>query len=291
MDNDINFRKFGFYSLGLIGGSIAMSIRRSLPDAEIVAYARRQATLDEALELGVIDRGTTDAVDKIFADCDLIFLCAPVDVNNRFLEGLKDIISERTIITDVGSVKGCIHKAVSELGLSAHFIGGHPMTGSEKTGIENASAEILKNAYYILTPTDEVNEKYVSAYHLLVRKMGAVPIILGCDEHDYATAAVSHVPHLVAAALANLVHDNDSETQTMKLIAAGGFKDTTRIAASSPEVWEAISMSNSENIADLLDKYIASLQEISTAVRSKQNGYVHDLFERSRAYRDSFSNP
>jgi prephenate dehydrogenase len=284
----IIFKKFGFFSLGLIGGSIAMAIRKACPNCEIVAYARRQATIDEALALGVIDKGTTDSTDKMFADCDLIFLCAPVDINNRFLAGLKDIISEKTIITDVGSVKGAIHKVADELGLNRNFIGGHPMAGSEKTGIENANPELLKGAYYIITPTDEVDRGAVDAYYSLIEDMGAVPIVLTHEAHDYDTAAVSHVPHLLSAALANLVHDNDDEKGTMKLIAAGGFKDTTRIAASSADMWEAISMSNNKNIADLLDKYIESLQEISAAVRDGRTGFVHELFERSKEYRDSF---
>lgn len=284
---DLHFNKFGFLSLGLIGGSIAMAIRKTLTDVKIVAYARRQSTLDEALDLGIIDEGTTE-INGIFADCDMIFLCAPVDINNQFLDKLKNIVSDSTIITDVGSVKGTIHKTVEKLGLNSHFIGGHPMAGSEKTGIENADANMLEGAYYILTPTDEVSKEAVDSYYKLVELMGAVPLILDYREHDYATAAISHVPHLAAAALANLVHDNDSHNGTMKLIAAGGFKDTTRIAASSPDVWESISMSNGENIANLLDKYIASLQEISTAVRNGQVGYVHGLFEKSKEYRDSF---
>lgn len=279
---------FGFLSLGLIGGSIALAIKQVNPDSKIIAYARRQETLDEALAAGAIDEGTT-TIDNRFHDCDLIFLCAPVAVNNKFLEQLKPILSEKTMITDVGSVKGTIHKTVEALGLAAHFIGGHPMAGSEKTGFANASPLILENAYYILTPTDQAPKEAVAEYYSLVKKMGAIPLILTHKEHDYVTAAVSHVPHLVAAALANLVHDHDSKECTMKLIAAGGFKDITRIASSSPDMWESICMSNTENIADLLDDYIDSLQNISKAVRTKQSGYTYDLFKASKEYRDSFA--
>lgn len=284
----MNMNKFGFISLGLIGGSIALAIRQICPDAQIIACARRQSTLDEALAAGAIDAGTTE-INDLFADCDMIFLCAPVAVNNRFLEKLKPFLSEKTIITDVGSVKGSIHEAVSQLGLDSCFIGGHPMAGSEKTGFANASPILLENAYYILTPTETVRQEAVAEYYSLVKKMGAIPMILSCREHDYVTAAISHVPHLVAAALANLVHDHDSANETMKMIAAGGFKDITRIASSSPEMWESICMSNTENIADLLDDYIQSLQTISRAVRSKQAGFAYDLFTASKEYRDSFA--
>lgn len=284
----MNMNKFGFLSLGLIGGSIALAIRQICPDSHIVAYARRQSTLDEALAAGAIDAGTTE-INELFADCDMIFLCAPVAVNNKFLEQLKPIISDRTIITDVGSVKGSIHKAVSQLGLDSHFIGGHPMAGSEKTGFANANPIILENAYYILTPTEAVSKESVAEYYSFVKRMGAIPLILSHHEHDYVTAAISHVPHLVAAALANLVHDHDSANETMKMIAAGGFKDITRIASSSPDMWESICMSNTENIADLLDDYIDSLQTISKAVRTKQKGFTYDLFTASKEYRDSFA--
>lgn len=279
---------FGFLSLGLIGGSIALAIKQVNPNAKVIAYARRQETLDEALAAGAIDEGTT-IIDERFHDCDLIFLCAPVSVNNQLLEQLKPFLSEKTMITDVGSVKGTIHETVEQLGLSAHFIGGHPMAGSEKTGFANANPLLLENAYYILTPTDLAPKDAVAEYYSLVKKMGAIPLILSYKEHDYVTAAISHIPHLVAAALANLVHDHDSEECTMKLIAAGGFKDITRIASSSPDMWEAICMSNTENIADLLDDYIRSLQSISKAVREKQKGYTYDLFKASKEYRDSFA--
>lgn len=283
----MSMNTFGFLSLGLIGGSIAKAIRNSNPNAKIIAYARRQNTLDEALANGIIDIGTTQITD-IFYDCDLIFLCAPVSINNRFLEQLKPMISSKTIITDVGSVKGTIHETVERLGLNHQFIGGHPMAGSEKTGLSNANAMILENAYYILTPTTEVPQKAVEEYYTLVQAMGAIPLVLSCSEHDYVTAAVSHVPHLVAAALANLVRDHDTAEGTMKLIAAGGFKDITRIASSSPEMWESICMSNTKQIADLLDDYITSLQTISKEVRSGREGAVFDLFTASKQYRDSF---
>lgn len=286
---NIAMKKFGFLSLGLIGGSIALAIKKARPDAQIIAYARKQATLDEALAAGAIDKGVT-GIDDAFSDCDMIFLCAPVSVNNAFLEQLKPVISPKTILTDVGSVKGSIHETAARLGLNRQFIGGHPMAGSEKTGFANATARLLENAYYILTPTPEVPKEAVGSYYALVKEMNALPLVLSCREHDYVTAAVSHVPHLVAAALANLVHDHDTKACTMKQIAAGGFKDITRIASSSPDMWEAICLANAGNIADLLDDYIISLQEISRAVRSRQAGYTYDLFTASKEYRDSFSN-
>lgn len=171
MINNNNSNKFGFLSLGLIGGSIALAIRQIYTNAQIVAYARRQSTLDEATAAGAIDIGTTK-INELFSDCDIIFLCGPVAINNEFLEQLKPFLSEKTIVTDVGSVKGSIHETVSRLGLDRQFIGGHPMTGSEKTGFANANPLLLENAYYILTPTEIVPSEAVAGYYSLVKKWG-----------------------------------------------------------------------------------------------------------------------
>lgn len=280
---------YGFIGLGLIGGSIAKAIRKIQPDCHILVYDTNTNMTQNALTEGIAD-AVTDSIGNDFHSCDMIFLCAPVSINNENLAQLKPYLSQDTLITDVGSVKSSIHDKVKELGLEKHFIGGHPMAGSEKSGFTNANPIILENAFYILTPTESSSEEDLTFYRELVQAIGAIPLVITCDKHDYVTAAISHVPHLIAAALVNLVHDHDTQEGTMKLVAAGGFKDITRIASSSPQMWEAICMTNSSNIADLLDDYIESLKDISQAVRSRQQGYTYDLFKESKEYRDSFAN-
>lgn len=278
----------GFIGLGLIGGSIAKNIRRVFPEFKIIAYNRspkaRQMALDDKTANMV-----TDSVDENFAQCDYIFLCTPVEHNLMYLSNLKNIIKKDCIITDVGSVKSNIHSAVLEQGLLHNFIGGHPMAGSEKTGYENSNSFLLENSYYAITPTDESPKDKVSEFTEIVRKIGAIPVILSYKEHDYAVAAISHVPHLIAANLVNLVKNNDSDNQTMKLLAAGGFKDITRIASSSPEMWQQICSTNTKNIVDLLDKYIKSLTDIRNSIESDDFQFIYDLFNSSREYRNSFS--
>ena len=144
----MKFDKIGFIGLGLIGGSIAIKIKEIHPNCEIIATARRKDTITEAYNMGLISNDDLLPLND-FANCDLIFLCAPVEKNLEYLRELKNIISDHTIITDVGSTKGQIHKEVIELGLEKQFIGGHPMTGSEKTGYEHSSTLLLENAYYI----------------------------------------------------------------------------------------------------------------------------------------------
>ena len=282
-------KTIGFIGLGLIGGSIAKTIRKFHPDYHILAYAKHKETLAAALNCGAID-ATLEERDDRYAMCDYIFLCAPVEYNIEYLRYLKDVIKEGCIITDAGSVKGPIHKAVEELGMEYCFIGGHPMAGSEKTGIANAKRHLLENAYYVLTPTDEVSQDKIDRYEKLVRTIKALPLILSCQEHDYVTAAISHLPHLIASSLVNLVKDCDNENDTMKTLAAGGFKDITRIASSSPEMWEQICSTNRENIISVLDDYINSLISIKIALAEHDNHKIYRLFETSRDYRNSISN-
>lgn len=279
----------GFIGLGLIGGSIARALKDSLEDIRIVAFDTNPAALEQAALERVADL-TVSQIDASFRTCDYIFLCAPVSCNGRNLSAVKDVISPACILTDVGSVKSDIHTHVAAAGLERQFIGGHPMAGSERTGYANSRALLLQNAYYILTPSPQVPADRIAAFRNLVTRMGAIPLVLSCRQHDYVTAAVSHLPHIIAAALVNLVRDSDSPEGVMKMIAAGGFKDITRIASSSPEMWRQICLSNTENILLLLTDYIRSLETVREDLLQQAGDRLYGLFDDARIYRDSFSN-
>ena len=278
----------GFVGLGLIGGSIAKAIRYFYPDIKIVATSGRKETLDLALSENIIDEGCYE-VGETFSKCDYIFLCAPVSFNAKYLADLKPIIKTDCIITDVGSTKTDIHTRVSELDMESNFIGGHPMAGSEKTGLDNSKRHLIENAYYVVTPTSKVSTEAVEDYVEFIGSLKALPLVLDYKQHDYITAAISHLPHLIAAGLVNLVKHNDSEEQYMKKVAAGGFKDITRIASSSPIMWEQICVTNHENISELLGKYIESMQEIKDSLDSVRGQDIYDLFEESSDYRNSIT--
>lgn len=278
--------KVGFIGLGLIGGSIARAVRYFYPDAEILACSRTRSSLEQAHTDGVIDQ-ILDGVNESLADCDYLFLCAPVSSNADYLKQLKPIIQPSCIITDVGSTKTDIHEKVIELGLEANFIGGHPMAGSEKTGYQNSKRILIENAYYIITPTGKTPEGAVERYRDFIASLKALPLVLDYQVHDYVTAGISHLPHIIASSLVNLVKDSDTEEGIMKLVAAGGFKDITRIASSSPEMWEQICMTNRKNISSILGDYIASLTKIQQSLDDAQAGTIHHLFETSRDYRNS----
>ena len=223
---------FGFVGIGLIGGSVAKALRRVYPSCKIIVFNRSAEPRVMAMNDGTANIAA-DCVDHRFEECDYIFLCTPVEKNVDYLKILKNIISPSCIITDVGSVKGNIHRAVSELDLDANFIGGHPMAGSEKTSYEHSSDRLLENAYYAITPTDKVDQERVKEFTEIISQIGAIPINLSYEEHDKVVATISHLPHLIAASLVNLVKHNDSSSEYMKTMAAGGFKDITRISSSS----------------------------------------------------------
>ncbi|MGN0376574.1 MAG: prephenate dehydrogenase [Suilimivivens sp.] len=277
----------GFIGLGLIGGSIARAIRQFHPDYRLIGYDIQNDSTALAVKEGVLDMALPE-INEAFFDCDYIFLCAPVSFNDENLLKLKHFLSPECLLTDVGSVKTDIHNHIRALGLSRQFIGGHPMAGSERTGYINSKAILLENAYYILTPTKEVSEEKTNEYRELAASLGAIPLILSYEQHDYVTAAVSHLPHVIASSLVNLIKAEDSGDGIMKMIAAGGFKDITRIASSSPAMWQQICMTNAANITALLDDYISSLQKIKEQIQTHSETSVYNFFDEARNYRDSF---
>lgn len=278
--------KVGFIGLGLIGGSIAKAIRTYYPDYEIIAYDKNKESLALATQESVIDVAAT-TIDDNFRQCTYIFLCAPVAYNTAYLKQIKEYLHDDCILTDVGSVKTNIHIEVKNLGIEKYFIGGHPMAGSEKSGYTNSKAMLLENAYYILTPSAAIPREKVDKYTSLVKNLRALPIILDYNEHDYVTGTISHLPHLIASTLVNFVKDTDTKDELMKNLAAGGFKDITRIASSSPTMWQHVCLKNKDNISKILGEYIDALTEVKSYVDSEDAQAIYHLFDSSRNYRNS----
>ncbi len=278
----------GFIGLGLIGGSIARGIKRADKNVRIMAYMRTRSKLEQAKEDGTIDV-ILDGIGSQLSECDIIFLCTPVEYNASYLAMLRPLLKEGAIITDVGSTKTSIHKTVTEMGMEDVFVGGHPMAGSEKTGYENSTDHLLEQAYYVITPTAKSTPEQVERIRAIAQMIGCIPLILDCETHDFSVAGVSHLPHLIASSLVNLVRDNDGSDEIMRQIAAGGFKDITRIASSSPVMWEQICMTNAENIKVLLRRYIESLETVYGDLDRHDGDAIHRLFEESGKYRSTLS--
>ena len=277
----------GFIGLGLIGGSIAKAFKKNRNDIKITICDPDPSTRALALSEKIAD----DAVSQInaaFSECDYIFLCAPVSCNDENLAQVLQYKKPGCILTDVGSVKTPVYEKMKELHLEDCFIGGHPMAGSERIGFANSKATLLENAYYIIAPAPQVTTEAIDAFYQLITSTGAIVLLLDCHKHDYITAAVSHLPHVIASSLVNLVRDSDDESGLMKSIAAGGFKDITRIASASPVMWQQICLTNHKNISSLLSDYIASLEKIREQIDSRDPEALYSFFDSARHYRDSF---
>ena len=279
---------FAFLGLGLIGGSIARSIRRYHPDAVILAYDPDLLTTHIAVQEGVVSRALP-SIGEDLAEADVIFLCAPVSANADNLTKAAPYIRKDAILTDVGSVKTDTHRHVREAGLASQFIGGHPMAGSERIGYRNSGVQLLENAYYALTPEADFPAEKTEWFREFISSIGAIPLILSCEEHDYVTAAISHLPHVVSAALVNVVKESDGEDGLMKTMAAGGFKDITRISSSSPAMWEQICLTNPDNILSMLDRYIGALEGFRDELKKGSSESLRTYFQSARDYRESFS--
>lgn len=279
--------KIGFIGLGLIGGSIAKGIKRIHPEYTLLAYSRTRSKLEMALDDGSIDE-IIDTIDGQLGSCDVLIFCTPVSYIGDYLEKIKPFLSPTCILTDVGSTKQVILNEIGRLGLTKQFVGGHPMAGSERTGYENASDHLLENAFYVLAPAKDTPAESLQTMRQFASDLGAIPMVLDSYEHDNVVAAISHLPHLIACALVNLVQDSDHE-DIMKTLAAGGFKDITRIASSSPEMWEQICMTNRAPIADFIRRYISSMENILADVENGNGAGISQLFERARAYRNSIN--
>ncbi|NLN65977.1 MAG: prephenate dehydrogenase [Clostridiaceae bacterium] len=279
-------KKIGVIGLGIIGGSLVKAIHKKGLADWIVAYNRDCHVTETALREGTIQQVALE-IDDSFVGCEIIFICVPVDKIPAITYKLGGIVHKDCILTDVGSTKDDVIGAVHRMSLDCPFIGGHPMAGSEATGYKAARANLFENAYYILTPLQETDEKHVNKLSCFVRSFGALPIVMKPDRHDYATAAISHVPHVLASALVNTIHRLDGEDKIMHTLAAGGFKDITRIASSSPDIWESICRTNKGNIIEVLDELVMSIQSFKNTL-SCAGGEMKRFFYEAKQYRDSF---
>lgn len=288
----MNQKTIGFIGFGLIAGDIARCIRREAPDTKMIALNNRYPNIKPGLQMALDDGVLNElepSVNKAFSECDIIFLCAPVITNVSYLPTLKEIMKPDCILTDVGSVKGNIHEAIEEAGLTRYFVGGHPMAGTEKTGYEHSTDTMLKGAFYLLTPTKDTPDSSIETMKEITAMCGSRTLVLEPEEHDIAAAAISHVPHILSYALVNTVQDNDNEQQYMKQFAAGGFRDMTRIAASSPEMWQNIVLTNKNAVLTFLEKYQENLDYFKELLVNDKEEELLQYFQKSKDYRDTFT--
>lgn len=276
-------KKAGIIGLGLIGGSIARALRQYSGFTEIVACGRNPEPLAAAMRDGTITQAV-QSPEKAFAGCDILFICTPVDRIAEYAQKLAPIVGENCILTDVGSVKQSVCEALADV-KNICFIGGHPMAGSEKAGYASSSADLFKNAAYLLTPYPHTPASKLEYIKKLVIEIGAKPIIMTAAEHDQTVAAISHMPHVTASALVNVAAQKDLR-QNFRTLAAGGFKDITRIASADPTLWQSIVFENQKEILKMLTVLEHEIGFFKEILKNNDRDGVWQFFQQAKEYRD-----
>jgi len=268
--------KISIIGLGLIGGSIAKSIKQNFPSIEISAFDIPEV-FEKALSEGVINSALSEI--EMSADTDIIFLALPTNLSLKALSTLAPALKESTILTDVSGVKSVFHQRWDEVKQKGIFIGGHPMTGKENGGYANSDQLLFENAVYILTRKEKTSN--IDILISLLESLGARIIFLTPEEHDRVVASVSHLPQLIAVSLINSL----PEEQTIHL-AAGGFRDITRIASSAFNIWEPVIQNNKIEILNALERFEHQIKTIKTAIINDDVKALQEAFENAAAVRD-----
>ncbi|MGC2166081.1 MAG: prephenate dehydrogenase/arogenate dehydrogenase family protein [Gallionella sp.] len=279
------FRKVVVFGVGLIGGSFALALRRADAVNEVVGFGRRISTLEQARQLGIIDRiGLDESVEV--RDADLVLLATPVGQMAELMARIAPHLGAHTLVTDGGSTKSDVARyAYAKMGAKvAQFVPAHPIAGAELSGPSAAGADLYVNKKVVLTPLPENSSEAVARVKAAWQICGATIHVLSHAQHDAVFAAVSHLPHLLSFAL---VHDLSQRENCDLLMsfAASGFRDFTRIAASSPEMWRDICVSNRNALMTELNRYIAELQSISAALEVNDSAALEQIFRKAQQLR------
>lgn len=283
----------GIIGLGLIGGSIAKAVKQvHVQNSYITGYDLNKDDLKAAYDEGMIDSIAKD-LRSGFSNCSVVFLCIPVQYIVEVLDEILPYLPNDCIITDVGSTKYELVKTmnahIEKSNKRLYYVGGHPMTGSERFGYKASSAHLFENAYYMLTPQADTPDFIVFILQKLIERMGGIPLILSASYHDFVTANISHLPHIIASSLVHLVRNNDGENAYLHALAAGGFKDLTRIASSNPDIWTSICLSNKEQIQKVYSSYIQILEHFMDILDRGSEKELYSFFDTSRIYRNTFT--
>jgi len=282
------FHRMCLVGCGLIGGSVSLAFKRTGAVKHVVGVDVSERILAAAIARGAIDEGMTDLAAAL-SGADLVIIAAPVALTGQLLHDVAQHelrLAESAIVTDVSGAKAGFVKQAARLFMNASFVGGHPMAGSEKSGIASADALLLENAVYVLTPTAQTDHTAVAALQELLTVAGARVRIMAPEQHDRVVAAISHVPHLIAAALVNQVADLAEEDSAYTELAAGGFRDITRIASSDPALWSDLSLENSADILTLITDWQERLQWLKTSIAEKKAQELEQFFSSARTFRD-----
>jgi len=274
--------------VGLIGGSLARAVKRAGFCAEVVGSGRDENQLRRAVELGVIDRYETDPARAVIG-ADMVVLAVPLGAMEQVMRGIAPHVERDAVITDVGSAKGSVVTAAEAAfgAAPAHFVPGHPIAGTEKSGVEASAADLFQRRRVILTPLPYTAASAVAAVRTMWEQAGAEVVEMGAAHHDEVLAATSHLPHMLAFALVDTLARMHEQAEIFRY-AAGGFRDFTRIASSDPVMWRDICLANREAVATMIDRYQGDLTVLRAAILRGDGKRIEEIFTRAKAARDRY---
>jgi prephenate dehydrogenase len=281
-------RKLAIIGVGLIGGSMARALRDEGLVQEVVGCGRGKANLDKAVELGVIDHYTHDIAEAV-RDADFIVLAVPLGAMKASLQAMQGHLASDAVVTDVGSVKGSVVRDAIEVfgDLPGFFVPGHPIAGTERSGVEAAFPELFRNRRVILTPQVQTDAEALRRVEQAWRHCGAEVSVMEVAHHDEVLAATSHLPHMLAYSLVDSLSRLKANDEIFRY-AAGGFRDFTRIASSNPVMWRDICLANSEALGHILKRFTGELTELADILERGDSDALLAIFERAKAARDRY---
>ena len=288
----VHFKQVAIIGVGLIGGSLGMILRRKALADHVVGVGRRVENLKTAVALGAIDRYVADPQEGV-RGADLVVLATPVDTYERHLQEWAHCLAPGAIVSDVGSVKGTlVERSEAAMPAGVHFVGAHPIAGKEKTGVAAGSEQLFKGARCILTPTTRTDPTAFDRVRQLWEEAGSIVLTMDPHLHDQILGAVSHLPHVAAFALMNALAElRDQQVPSLDLAghSGGGLRDTTRIAASSPEMWRDIFLWNRDNVVSYIDRYTRALEELKQLIKAGDAAGIEKLLERAKGEREKLT--
>lgn len=289
------FNKVAIVGMGLLGGSLGRALREFRVASCVAGYARRLATLDECRQVGAADLASTDLAEVV-KDAEIVVLCTPIGQMADLASDCLPFLRQGTVLTDVGSAKASVVNAIEPLveGTGITFVGGHPMAGSEQTGVLASKPDLYVHARCVVTPTQRTPASAVARIHQLWQSVGGRTLEMTPANHDLWVARASHLPQVLASVLAHHVLD-PAHPSGVRDLCATGFKDTSRLASGSPEMWRDIALSNSDAIRATIESWRAELAHLEAALTRKDARAIDQFLREARDRRESwlreFRNP
>jgi prephenate dehydrogenase len=282
----VQFQKASLIGVGLLGGSLGLALRKRRLAARVEGFVRREASIAECERLGVVDRASRDLA-AVVRDADLVVLCTPLAQMPELVRSFAPQLKRGALVTDVGSVKGVVVRELEPLvaAAGAHFVGSHPMAGGEQTGPAASRAELFQDALCLVTPSPATAPEALRRTEELWRQLGSRLLRVSPEFHDELVARSSHLPHVLAAELANFVL-SPAHPPEQAQVCATGFRDTTRIASGSPEMWRDIAMANREPLSGALAAVIGNLQQLRRALDDGDARALEEFFQTAKHRRD-----